>query len=142
GKEGENKRAVQGRGAAQRILERAEGRATLGYLTQQVKQVPRRARQPIEPADNHRVALLEPAHQLAELGPIGLSARDLLAIDFDTTGRLEVGDLAGEVLVAGGNPRISDDHFSISFRKQHMEFSRPTKSGRGQMRSPQPPRTG
>src|SRR5262249_61993310 len=75
------------------------------------------------------VALLEPAHQLAELGPIGLSARDLLAIDFDTTGRLEVGDLAGEVLVAGGNPRISDDHFSISFRKQHMEFSRPTKSG-------------
>src|SRR6516165_8696187 len=33
---------------------------------------PGRARQPIEPADNHRVAFLEPAHELPQLRTIGL----------------------------------------------------------------------
>src|SRR5262249_51781865 len=104
--------SMHGRCVCPCILERTEGRATFGYLVQQVQQIARRARQSIEPADDHRVAFLEPAHELAQLRPIGLRARNLLAIDFDATGGLEVGDLAGEVLVAGGNPRISDNHFS------------------------------
>src|SRR5262249_42499994 len=78
------------RGVCPRILERAERRATLGNPIQQVQQIAGRACQSIEPADNHCVAFLEPAHELAELGSIGLRARNLLAVDFDAAGSLEV----------------------------------------------------
>src|SRR5215470_2872596 len=99
---------MHGRGIGPRILERAERRATVGYLRQQVQQIARRAAQAIEAGDNHRVALLEPAHQLAKLRPIGLGTRNLLTINLDATGSFEIGHLAGKVLVAGRNPRISD----------------------------------
>src|SRR5262245_15902352 len=106
------------------ILERAEGGATFGYLRQQVQQIARRAAQAIEAGDNHRVAFLEPAHELVQLRAIGLRARNLLAVDLDAAGGLEVGDLAGEVLVAGGNPRISDDHFQSTFESNIRNLTR------------------
>src|SRR5262249_31922629 len=106
------------------ILERAEGGATFGYLRQQVQQIARRAAQAIEAGDNHPVALPQPAPELVQLRAIGLRARNLLAVDLDAAGGLEVGDLAGEVLVAGGNPRISDDHFQSTFESNIRNLTR------------------
>jgi hypothetical protein len=45
-----------------------------------------RARQTVEPRDHQQVAGIQPLEKLAQLGPIGLRTRHLLAVDLNTPG--------------------------------------------------------
>jgi hypothetical protein len=73
---------VHGAGIRPSIFQRLEADAFLTQRVQDVEQIAGRSRQSVE-ADNHkRIAVFQPFQELAKLCPVGLSARDLLGVDF------------------------------------------------------------
>src|SRR5262249_51678704 len=90
------------------VLERTEASAGLTDCIEDVEQIACRARQPIEASDDQNITVLQPANRLCQLGPIGLRARGLLLEDVPAASGLQIGDLAGEVLIPRRHPRISE----------------------------------
>jgi len=63
------------------ILDGFEGGVDLGDLLDQVQQIPRRSRQPIQAGDNHNIATTKKSKKPLKLGTVPLLAADLLLKD-------------------------------------------------------------
>src|SRR5262249_12141273 len=95
---------------------------SLGDRIEDIEQVASRACQPVEPRHHQHVAVLKPADRLGQLWPVGLCARSLLLEDVATASRLQLGNLAGKVLVARTHPRITENsHFFLPLLKATFE---------------------
>jgi hypothetical protein len=85
----------------------------------QVQQFARATAQTIEFRHHHRVAGLQRRYKLNQLRPIGPDARDLLAVNVIAAGRLQGGELSGQVLVLRDDTGVSKgSHFALLFHKQ------------------------
>src|SRR5262245_55787060 len=94
------------------VMKRTEAGTGLADRIDDVEQVPRRAREAVEARDNQDIAGFQPADHLRQLGPVGLRARGLLFENVAAAGGLQLGDLAGQILVPRRHPCISESsHF-------------------------------
>src|SRR5262249_7988346 len=87
--------------------ERSETSTALANFVEHVEQVPRRARQAVQPRYDQHVAGFQPTDCLGQLGPIRLGPGELFLEHFGTASGHELGVLRGQVLIAGRNPCIS-----------------------------------
>jgi hypothetical protein len=105
-----------------RVAEAPEGRASLADTLDQVEQLAGRAAESVELRHHHHVAGLQGGHKLCQLRPIGPGPADLLLEDRGGAGRLQLLQLACQMLVLrrhAGSPRmaISRSYFASKFRK-------------------------
>src|SRR5262249_12314851 len=108
--------AVRRGGIRPGVMKRTEASTGLADRIDDVEQVAGRAREAIEAGDDKHIAGFQPANHLRQLGPVSLRARDLLFENVAAAGGLQLGDLAGQILVARRHPCISESsHFLSSF---------------------------
>jgi hypothetical protein len=79
------------------------------------------ARQTIDGRDNHHVAGADGRHEFLELRPVGRRAADLLPVHALASGRLELGELAGEVLGVGRDAGIAENRAPLCNRLMKQE---------------------
>src|SRR5262249_43628291 len=117
--DGDDEVAGGGGGIRPEVMKRTEAGTGLADRIDDVEQVPRRAREAVEAGDNQDIAGFQPADHLRQLGPVSLRARGLLFENVAAAGGLQLGDLAGKVLVPRRHPCISESsHFLVQFRKR------------------------
>jgi hypothetical protein len=106
--------------SAQQSCKALERRTLVADLMQDVEQIAGRARQPIEPHDHERVALIECRQRLAQHRAIRTRARQLLGKRPARPGRFKLDDLVMHRLAVCAVPGIANYRahvplFRISF---------------------------
>src|SRR5262249_43785697 len=92
------------------VGETFEGCAGLGDGIQHIEQVAGAAGEPVESGDDQDIARRERSDELGEFGPVGLGPRDFLSPDPFGAGSFEGFELCTQILVAGADAGIADDH--------------------------------